>query len=332
MQSLVRQVGVAFARADLPPEALHTPIVHRDLPWQCPPLVTGAVFEKTLLQDHFDYPIAASSAADLHQWWESTLYMMHMSPSRCMRHGVYVGMAKAFPSMRNGSKAFRFSVPENCPEPLERMAGITFSLEAAHAAWLSLPTRRLVADADNYYVVTMDGLVIGVADGVPAIGPSWDISAAGFVDEVLRSPRGAVTFDCDFDSIAKARSLLHEYPSRFPEYEVLDLVLQSLRYMTWGSQAPQLFQAARAEKLEKLGAREKLRKLNDSLSCLDLPISDRAKLQQMHGTLVPDVISVTAFRNIYHHGPPFPYTAMEGKMEHIRADLASRVEELQRRV
>jgi len=330
VQSLVRLVGVAFQRADLPGDALQTPIVYRDLPWQCPPLVTDMMFERMPLQTFLDFPIRAASAEALYSWWARTLETMYYSPSRLVDRGALVGSGSVFVGSRLGARALRFSIPANCPEPLDRMSGIVFSLEAAHAAHLALPGAVLIKSDDSYYV-EVGGLVIGVREGRPAAGPDWEVTAEGFVPELLTMPRGERMHECHFDSLAKARSLLHEHPSRFPEFATLDTVLQALRYMTWGSIAPNVLQQMTIARQMRPRAEEHIRKLQRSLELLDDPaVSDRAKLVQMHGTLVPDIISPTAFRNIFHHGPPFPYVARPEKMLRIKQELEERISKLER--
>ena len=121
---------------------------------------------------------------------------------------------------------------------------------------------------------------------------------------------------------------MHQNPARFAEFDALDLAMQTLRFMCWGSPVPNVLQHIAIARTDEPRRQHMAKLIQEGLDCLASDLSDRAKLQMLHGTLIPDVVSPTYFRNRYYAGPPFVFAGLPEKMDAIREDLEERLAKL----
>jgi len=328
VRGLAKAVSAAFDASNLT-DAEKSPgrIELTDLPWQAPPLITPAKLAGAALQDYFDVPLDLDGH-QLQVFWVKALHDMWFTPGRLLRRGTFVHCGWSMPRVKVGQRAFRFATPAGWPV-CDEHAGVQFSLEVAHAARVSLPVKRVVSTSDSYYVELADGGILGVVDGLPACQSPWKVSAAGLVPDMLVMPRGDASYVCAFDQIASLRSVLHTHYKRFPNnFEALDHALQALRLLSLGGYCPELLHQMRAAPIDMMVVRERERALRDALDVIASSISDRAKLQTLHGLLVPAVMGVTLFKKHIFAGDQYPFTLARGKIDTIRAWLEMKYQDL----
>lgn len=332
LRSLSKAVSLAFAKAALPNDALSGAIEHTDLPWQSPPLFTHLELHGIPLQEYFADPLVVNHDAFI-SFWQQTMRSLRQTPSMIVSDGTYDGLSAAMPGVRNGVRALRFTPPAGHPDDMDPRAGVLFSMEAAYTAYLSLAAVDWVTDENNFFVHLQDGTLVGVRDGQPLAGAEyWHFDARGMVLELAAQMRGTVTYDCWYDSIAFARSLLHTHAAKFgDEFEAVDLAIQALRVLSAGRQCPDLVHEMRAVPKNYLKATEQYRVLKSAIGVLDQPVSDRAKLLTLHAELVPFVLKATTFRTQIYAGPPFPYNVEPHRMERVRILLEEKLRELERK-
>jgi hypothetical protein len=204
-----------------------------------------------------------------------------------------------------------------------------FSIEVAHAAAQSLPVLDVVSDDDNYYAVLPDRTIIGVRNGRPACDSPWGESVAGMVQDMLEMSRGEADCTLRFDQLALVRSVVNVHRKRFPEFQGLDYALQALRLLTLGSHCPELVTQMRLTAMDMSQLRRNEQVLRDCLGIVDdLAISDRSKLQIWQNLLVPEVISVSKFRQRIWSSAQFPFSLSQAKLESIRMWLEAEYQRL----
>lgn len=330
VRALAKAVSAAFAASNLTAEEKAPGKIEIvDLPWQAPPLITDALLMGGELQDYLDVPLAVDEES-LRKFWVKTLQDMMYTPSRLLKRGAHTNCGWAMPKVKVGQRALRFSRPAGFPGQLEDLAGVMFSLEVAQVARCSLPIQDVVIDNDNYYVVMPDATLIGVKNGRPACVSDWDYDASGYIPDLLTMARGETDYTCRFDEIASLRSVLHVHRKRFPKsFEALDLALQTLRLLTLGGHCPELVQEMYVAPIDMTQARAIEQVLRDAVELMPVQMSDRSKLQTLHGLLVPAVLSASGFRKYIFSNPQFPFTLAPGKLDSIEAwlrqEYASRV-------
>lgn len=326
VRSIAKAVATAFASTELTAEDLAPQqIVHTDLDWTVPPLITDLKLAGNSLQAFYDAPLAVTEDG-LFQFWRSTLDVMATEPSALMHGGTMATARRTMPRVRLGGRAFRFATPLGHPARVDEMAGVNFSLEVAHAAYLSLPVVDLVSDDDNYFVETPDGKRFGVIDGRPGIESSWG-AAPGMVQELLRMPRGETTHQCMFDQIAMVRSMLHTYRDAFKQFQAVDSALQALRYLSYGGYCPQLTLQMQVAPADVSAARARRQALVDAIEVMESNIPDRNKLKTLRLLLVPAAMTITAFRRTIFSSPDYPYTMELSKataiLTHLKEEYAN---------
>ncbi len=322
VRGLAKAVAVAFASANLTEEEKHPKggIVHTDLSWACPPLITPLILDGAL-QDHLDAPINVSEPA-LFNFWVTTMRQMWFEPSRVMKNGTFANLGAAMPQAKMGQRALRFSTPPGAPGRIDEMAGITLSLEVAHCAAISMPVADVFSDDDSYIVTAAGGTRFGVANGRPLIASPWTYDATSMVSELLRAPRGEVSYTCHYDQIASVRSIVHENAKKFPHnFEAVDQALQALRYLSLGGYCPELTTALVVKPLQVMQWKEKEQAYRDALDIIRSRMSDRSKLFSLRNTLVPLVMTVSKFKREIFSASQFPFSMAVGKTEEIEANL-----------
>ena len=322
VRSLAKAVATALASATLSDTERHPlgGIVHTDLAWGCPPLLTPLILDGEL-QDHLDAPINVSADA-LQQFWATTMAQMWHEPSRVIKNGTFHNLGAAMPKVRMGQRALRFSTPIGAPSQIDASAGITLSLEVAHCAAISLPVKRIITDDDNYIVTTACGARFGIENGLPLITSPWVMNATGMVAEMLLAPRGEVSYTCHYDQIASVRSILHANPRRFQHnFDAIDQALQALRYLSLGGYCPELTTALVSKPLEVMAWKEKESAYRDALDVVRSTMSDRSKLFTLRDKLVPVAMTVGKFKREIFSSATFPFSMAAGKLAEIEANL-----------
>lgn len=324
VRALAKAVSTAFAASNLTEEEKAPGRIEiTDLPWMAPPLITPQLLSGARLQDFFDAPMPVDEHR-LHAFWVKTLDDMWQRPSSLLRRGIIANTSASVPQMRVGQRAFRFSHPMGCPSQIDDSAGVTFSLEVAHTAIISLPIRHVVSDDSNYFAELPGGGLIGVRDGRPLHSPFWDVSYENQVGDMLCTPRGDVSYLCEYDQLASLRSVLHVHRKSFPDnFEALDQALQALRLLSFGGHCPELLRAMRATPRDLAVAREQERALRDAIDAAESVMSDRSKLQTLRALLVPTVLPVSGFRRHIFSSDQYPFTLAHGKMDTITSWLKS---------
>jgi hypothetical protein len=322
VRALAKAVADAFAASNLTLEEKNPGKIEvSDLPWQAPPLLAPQLLNGAPLQDYLDTPLNLKTE-DLLRFWKATDEMMWSTPGRLLNRGALAPCGKFMPKVKVGQRALRFSVPSGYPAYLEETTGLILALEVAHTAVTSLPVARVVSDDDNYYA-EIDGQILGVKAGRPAIDSAWRQPYPGMVQEFLSMPRGDAKTDCAYDQIASLRSVLHMHRKSFPRnFDAIDLALQSLRLLTMGSYCPELVQSMYVAPIDAARQREVERTYRDSIETMrDKSLSDRVKLQVLHSLLVPSPLSAGKFKQHIFSGSPYPFTLAKGKAEQIEAWL-----------
>lgn len=319
LRALASVVARSFTMADLTHEQRYPgQIEHTRLAWMVPPLMPTTSIMGDDLTLYLDHPVGVDEDM-LHAFWAKTLADMWHKPETLMRGGSYAGLQRLMRTSKMGVRALRFSQPPGYPHQFDMTAGVLFSLEVAHTAYLSQPCKRRLT-LDDYVVTTASGKEFGVRAGRPIIDSPWEYDATGEVLEILEQPRGAVSYACMYDQIAQMRSVLHDNPKAFRgDFDGLDSALQALRYLSLGQACPDLATAVQVVPTELPGLRHKEALLYD---CIDLmeseDLSDRQKLLALRNNLVPDVLSNNAFRQKVFSSPTFPFTLQRGRADQIR--------------
>lgn len=318
VRALAKAVSAAFALSGLSDiERAPGQIVYTDLPWSVPALTTKLKLGDASLQDFLDAPLPVEGP-HLLAFWQETLHMMHLSPSRLLTRGTFDTARRHMQKVRPGMRALRFSTPTGYPGVLDAMAGLMFSMECAHAAYISLPVRDMVTDASNYYAELTDGAIIGVVNGRPATPSSWDFDGSDMLLDLAEMPRGMSNHTCLYDQIAAIRSLLHVHQDRFPyNFDALDTALQALRCLTFGAHCPDLLVQVQIAPSELLASRARARALDDALEVMSTNMGDRSKVQTLRQLLVPEAMTMTTFRRLVFSSTDIPFTLEAGKLGRI---------------
>lgn len=323
MRALAQVVADNYASALLT-DAERNParIMRPDIPWSLPPLRTHTKLDGTPIMSYLT-PDCDVDADALYAFWVHNLKTLWEAPTSALRRGLYINLSKVMPGARAGTLAMAFSVPVGWPYKVHESAGITLSLEVAHLAISCLGDLELVVDdEDNYYVVLPDGRELGVKNGHPAVESHWlDYQPLGMVTDLTETMRGDAVVDCQYDQLAAIRSVMWEHDRMFPQFEALDMAMQALRVMSFGSRCPSLSASGR----QQIGRVEQLRNeevaLRDAIDVMEANMSDRRKLECLYQLLVPTVLSQTGFRKHIFASPTFPYTMTASRPDKIRAVL-----------
>lgn len=326
VKALAKVVAEAFSRADLTPEELNSSILKfDDLPWACPPLKIETEIDHVPLSYYMDVAMPVVSSEVLYSFWRTTLGELYQRKRHIIQHGAFLNLRRVAPKSSLGQRALRFALPGGFPVELADTTGIEFSIDAAHTALLSCPLSEHVSDDNNYFVVTASGHTIGVKDGKPAVESEWDMPATGMIGEMLLMPRGHTDYVCLYDQIARCRSLLHEYRSRFKEFEGLDYALQGLRKLTLGGHCPALISAVQIAPIDTQVMRARELAVRQAMDVMAQPnVMDRAKIRTIEQLLVPLILSPSAFsQKVYNTTKPIPFSVTDKATDKINEWLGT---------
>jgi hypothetical protein len=316
---LARAVARAFASAGFGPQDLLTgEIKYTSLPWQCPPLRSEVPLEGVPFYDHLDCGWKVDPKK-VFEFWRHGLDELAQNPIKLIGPNGWRMAAQFVPGARQGDRQLLFSIPDEFPG-VTPYSGAIFSMEVAHLLAQSVKVDDFVSDDNNYFVVVKGLGYIGVMDGKPVGSEDmWGDSLEGVVQTYLMSGRGQVTKTCRYDLLAKVRSVLHENPERFPEFEGVDWALQSLGILSAGKLCRSLQQAIEGMKANILRAKLKLARVEEAIAQMKtFTVNDRLKIVALQEILVPEVLSATQFQakifNVYHTIPVIMAATTERKI------------------
>lgn len=322
--SLARQLSTlvveALVRCNLTQEdVLKGEIRHTNLPWQIPALQPEVTLFGVPLGDYLG-AVTSVNAENLFMLWSEALHLLRNAPDKVLTPDGYRRMLSALPDVRVRERPLHLSIPEGYPEMgVGEFTGAMLSLECAHLVRHNLRIESFVSDENNYYAVVPVLGEIGIKNGVPAhYGEIWDLSIDGMVQEMLNTPRGAVWEGCDYDIIAKVRSVVRELEDRIREFDGVDWCLQTLRVI---GGAPELLAAIRS--LTKVSHIRKMRRsiVEDAVELAhQITITDRQRIDALRNLLVPEVVSAAHFsRHIYPQFRVPPAMLSEKVLKRIQA-------------
>lgn len=322
--ALSRQVVEALVKIGLTQDdILSGEIEHTELPWQVPPLVVEATLFDVPLSAYLDQPMYVSTD-HIYSMWTEALLQLKNHPYKVLKvDGTYLNTSGAIPACRGIERPLYLSVPDGFPGSISDLAAVVLSLECAHLIRINGKHETFVSDEDNYYAVVTTGIEIGVKDGLPAVcGDQWDLPVTGMVQELLRTPRGAVWEGCDHDIVAKVRSLAVKNERTIRDFEAVDWALQALRVI--GGQK-ELISAVR--KVRQIHNYRKSRRLalEESMRIMELvAMTDRQKVETIKQLLVPEVINIAEFsrRFVNYYANVAPLMA-EKVTRRIRENLSA---------
>lgn len=296
---LARQVVEALVVIGLTQEdILQGPIEFTTLPWQVPPLVVDAPLFGVPLSGYIDRAVYVNTDA-LTTLWSEALGNMKNHPDKVLTHDGYRAGSNALPNVRLFERPLYLSLPEGFPGGITDLGAVMLSLECAHVMRANSKLSGFVSDEDNYYAITNHGIEVGVKSGLPTMYDDvWDVPVDGMVQEMLRAPRGTVFEGCDYDIIAKVRSIVYTFRTQFRDYEAVDWSLQTLRVI---GGARELLAAVFNIKVVRYERKVRRTALEEAVSTVkQLSMTDRQKIEVLKHLLVPEVISSGTFsKEIY---------------------------------
>lgn len=282
-------------------------IEHTELPWQITPLIVEEILFDIPLSAYIDRPTTVI-VDQLVLMYSDAMYLLRQHPKKVLTLDGYRTMGAAVPQSRANERQLLFSLPDGFPDgDVSDYAGVTLSLECAHLLQVNAKVANFVSDESNYYVELPDGMLIGVKDGLPTLNyEEWDFSVEGMVQELLRTPRGAVYEGCDYNVTSKVRSVTTTYKKAIRDWDAVDWAIQTLRVIDGEaallSQVKQINRVAyeRSNRLETLHEAVKVSRL--------AAITDRQRLQTLKAMLVPEILTPSEFSkhlyNMYMLPPP----------------------------
>ena len=292
-----------------------------NLPWQVPPLHVASPLMKIPLKDYIDQPTWISVDHILNLWSDG-LMLLRNAPAKILTEmGVYRMASLAIPHIKTPERMLRLSIPEGFPGGVADHCGAILSLEVAHLLKDNARIKAFTYDDNSYFATLPDGSEVGIKNGLPTVAEDeWDISVEGIVQEMLETGRGAVWEGCDYDIIAKTRSLLNEGRWKFPEQEGLDWALQALRVLDGRSALLKAIQSARA--MIYLRNLRRARLIEAREVALRHTISDRARIETLRGLLVPEVLTPTQFsKRLFSYSAAVPVLLSASALARVRAGV-----------
>jgi hypothetical protein len=299
---------------------------HTDLPWQVPPLVIEATLFGAALSEYIDVPTYVH-VDHLINLFTDALNDMRNNPRKVLTPDGYKATGLALPHTRASERHLTFSMPDGFPGSVSEYAGTTLGLECAHLLRTNAKVTDFVSDDDNYYAVLPSGTEIGVKDGMPTwASDQWDFPVSGMVQELLRSPRGAVWEGCDYNVIARVRDVAYTYQKHIVEFEAVDWALQALRVIDGERE---LLRAVKSIKKVAYERTERMAALRQAVEISKMmAISDRQRVETLKTLLVPDILKPGQFsKYIYTFYGVVPVLVAGQTMMKIQENVAALLEQ-----
>lgn len=317
---IAKAISNAFAASGLPAEILRDPKIElTTLPWQLPPLQTNLSLQGYDL-GHLLMIRVATTAEKLHHFWSSTLHTMKHRPGYLYYKDQYRNIGYLMPSAKANVRAALFAHYE----PDDEMAGLMFSMEIANLAMNNMPLADMLSDDSNYWVKTVSGYTFGVKNGKPMLGAGdWPFDGTGIIQALLESQRGKATTTCYYDTLALARSILHQHSHEFKQdFLALDFAIQALRPLTADRGCPAVIKALREAPFDRQMWVNKVVALTEATEILTINICDRDKLVTLENLLIPTWYSRSEFRRQIFSGKNYPYMLDPAKLAAIKETIA----------
>jgi hypothetical protein len=321
--TIIHGILPTFSRLGLSQDEILTgQLAHTDLVWQVPPIICDMRLGKLTLQDYMRAPLHVNEEAFYYFWLEA-MAMLRNKPSSVITKKGYKGLLVALREWR-GDKSLFLSRPEGFPSATIDYAGAILSLECAYIMQLGGWAAEVHESNDDYWVKTASGYEVGVRGGFPIVErEQWDISAKGFVPDLLRLPRGDVFIGCDYDLVSKLRSVLHLHREAVRDFDAVDWALQALRVLSGGRNLPLLSRGIAGLRGAILGNKARLACYQEATTIMGLPgYSDRQKLTLLKSMLVPSHLTKAQFsQQIYSYGTQIPVVLTEKTVHKIQVNL-----------
>lgn len=295
---LVSLITSTFPKLGIGSETiLQGAIAHTSLGWQWPALRCSDKINNIALYDYLEPSMQVKSVPALLEWADITLHNLRHFPGRAVGLDGYFGLSDVVQGS-TGLRKLAFSLPEGFPDRCFEYTAAMFNLELAEVVKNSVPIRAIVADDDNEYVVTRDGLEVGIKDGFPLIGADdWNTSAYGLVPELLEMPRGDYYVGCDYDVLSKVRSVVWDNQTKISDFAGIDWAMQALRILAEGVNLRFLLDGVTRMRVEDTYDKERLKAFKDAATLFKaLAYSDRDKVRSLEVILVPQFMTLAKFR------------------------------------
>lgn len=279
-----------------------------ELDWMAPPLVSEETLEGLPFSHYTDALLPWVDLQALYTFWADAMALGLGDIRRVANAEGWLNSAKAMPKSRAMLRNFWLSPPPSFPF-VDDTLGLTFSLEVAHLARYSAKRlTQFVHDDDNYYAELPTGEIIGVKDGLPATITGFDMPAQGMVNIYLESTRGKLWSGCEYDLLAKIRSILWEHQDKLKEFTGLDLAVQTLRLVVDQRLSSNILNAVKSIRQEKLKREHDVATLKRCMDLLEYRgVSDARKVVGLRNMLVPAVLPLGVFRrDFYYRDDPPP--------------------------
>lgn len=308
-------------------ELLGGAIEHTDLPWQAPPLKATALLGGVPFSDYMDSRPPTFDAAKLVSLWTDVMSSGRIAPLRYVNEHGWLGLGGVFPHIRQGERMLWLGKPVGYPA-LDDYAGAMLSIECAYVLVKAGLAEEAGNDFNSYYARLPEGIEVGVKDGLPTLcADQWDLSVEGMVPSLMAMPRGETFVGCDYDLIAKIRSVVHANQDLLPEYEGCELACQALRILSEGRHLPELAARIRGLKTAAIRSAERARILREAISLANIvSISDRRKVEGLYAMLVPIIMPASTFKATIYYTMKVPPMIERHKMENIKTTLQNLLE------
>lgn len=309
VSSLIRPVVKALAATGLSQkDLLSGAIEFTDLPWQAPALNCTAKLGGVPVSQYLDTHHPRLRVDGLVDFWDNALVQLRFAPMRVAEEDGWRAASYALPDSKPGERALWLSMPEGFPSTVSEYEGITLSMECAHLLRIGGQYADFVTDEDNYHAVLADGRIVGVKDGLPARhADQWDLPVTGMVQELLMLPRGRTSTTCDYDLIAKLRSVVWSRQAQLAEFEGIDWALQTLRVLSHGAQLPEVLRSVSVFDANKRISARRVQVVKEALDLMGVvSISDRSRMIAIRSLLVPEVLSISKYRSRIYSSDDIP--------------------------
>lgn len=331
--SLIKPVVRALALAGVTQkELLGGSIEHTELVWQAPPLRSDIMLHGAPVTDYVASRPPHVRVHDLHRMWVEVMRTIRNGPYKvCDQHG-YRALSYCMPTATHGERLYWLTRPEGFPQ-VDEYVGARLSMEVANLVSIACPVVEMVSDADNFYVVTDDGYELGVRDGLPLVeGDQWDLPVAGMVQDLLSISRGVPFIGCDYDLIAKLRSVAWTHREMVQDFDGVDMALQALRILANGKHLPELHSAITTLESQRKVDDHRCKVILEALEVSEaFTISDRARVLAIRALLVPEILTPAAFKRRVFSGDTIPPALAGRSREKLREGLHLLLQEERKR-
>ena len=300
-------------------DILDGPFNHKIMAWQVPPLIVEETLFGIPLTNYMT-EVLTVRPVELYSLYTEALEHMRNGPSRVLSYEGYRATSQALPWVRVEERQLYLSLPDGFPAVTD-YAGVLLSLECAHMLRSTVKLEDFIEDDDNYCAVLEGGNRIGVIDGLPAYMPDiWDLPILGAVQEMLRTPRGAIFEGCDYNVTAKVRSVLCDWQATLRDYTALDWAVQTLRVID-GERA--LLKAIRNMRAVAFERKVRLDNLHEVVRVVNqVSLTDRQRITTLKHLLVPDLMSVTEFsKKVYPFHSRIPPMVADKVLSRMQANV-----------